>query len=73
MTRQAEAGSGYASQSDGVIHFGLGPDGVAESLEVTWPSGRTQRFGAGELAGKANRRLWLEEGGELRGRGNGVR
>jgi hypothetical protein len=76
MTRQAEAGSGYASQSDGVIHFGLGAAGQAEALEVTWPSGRTQHFRASELAGKVNRRLWLEEGGALRehgGRGNGVR
>jgi hypothetical protein len=69
MTRQAEAGSGYASQSDAVIHFGLGTAGQAEALEVTWPSGRTQRFGARDLAGKVNRRLWLEEGGELRERG----
>jgi hypothetical protein len=33
---------GYASSSDGPVHFGLGPDAVALSIEVRWPSGITQ-------------------------------
>ena len=33
---------GYASSSDGPVHFGLGPDTRAEVVEITWPSGRVQ-------------------------------
>jgi hypothetical protein len=29
---------GYASSSYGPVHFGLGPDARAESVEITWPS-----------------------------------
>jgi len=33
---------GYASSSDGPVHFGLGPDAVAQSIEIRWPSGIVQ-------------------------------
>ncbi len=33
---------GYASSSDVPIHFGLGPDTRAETIEVHWPSGAVQ-------------------------------
>jgi hypothetical protein len=33
---------GYASASDGPVHFGLGPDREAESVEIRWPSGIAQ-------------------------------
>jgi hypothetical protein len=32
----------YASSSYGPVHFGLGPDARAESIEIHWPSGRVQ-------------------------------
>jgi enediyne biosynthesis protein E4 len=32
----------YASSSDGPVHFGLGPDAKAESVEIHWPSGAVQ-------------------------------
>jgi hypothetical protein len=35
---------GYASSSDGPVHFGLGPDAVADSVEIRWPSGTVQRL-----------------------------
>jgi hypothetical protein len=35
---------GYASSSDGPVHFGLGPDTRAESIEIHWPSGKIQTF-----------------------------
>ena len=34
--------AGYASSSDGPIHFGLGAAAKAESLEIRWPSGIVQ-------------------------------
>jgi hypothetical protein len=33
---------GYASTSDGPVHFGLGPDTRAETVEIVWPSGLVQ-------------------------------
>jgi hypothetical protein len=33
---------GYASSSDGPVHFGLGPDARAETIEIHWPSGIVQ-------------------------------
>ncbi len=33
---------GYASSSYGPLHFGLGADALAESVEIHWPSGRVQ-------------------------------
>ena len=33
---------GYASSSDGPVHFGLGPDATADLIEIRWPSGVVQ-------------------------------
>jgi len=33
---------GYASSSDSPVHFGLGADAKAESIEIHWPSGIVQ-------------------------------
>jgi hypothetical protein len=33
---------GYASSSDGPVHFGLGGDSVADVVEIHWPSGIVQ-------------------------------
>jgi hypothetical protein len=63
MTRQVEAGSGYASQSETVVHFGLGKATRIESIEVAWPGGTTQRFEADQVAGLVNCHVELEEGG----------
>ena len=35
---------GYASSSDGPVHFGIGSDARADLVEVTWPSGTVQRL-----------------------------
>jgi len=40
--RERVAGSGYLSQDDARIHFGLGKSAVIEKLTVTWPSGTVQ-------------------------------
>ena len=36
------AGSGYLSQDDGRIHFGLGAATKADKLTIHWPSGKEQ-------------------------------
>ena len=36
------AGSGYLSQDDGRVHFGLGGTAKAEKLTIHWPSGQEQ-------------------------------
>jgi peroxiredoxin len=38
-------GSGYVSQNDPRLLFGLGADGGTQSVEVIWPGGERQRFG----------------------------
>ncbi len=37
-------GGSYQSASEPAIHLGLGPAEQVESVEVTWPSGRTDHF-----------------------------
>jgi len=39
-------GNGFASQSTMRVHFGLADASQIESVEVRWPSGRKQEFGA---------------------------
>jgi hypothetical protein len=36
------AGSGYLSQDDGRIHFGVGPTTKVDKLKIHWPSGQDQ-------------------------------
>ena len=62
MTRYVEAGSGYASQSDAAVHFGLGQATGIDAVEVQWPSGREQRFAGAELERLVNRAVYLKEG-----------
>ena len=53
---------GYASASEGVLHFGLGEADTVERLKVRWPSGAED-----VLEGlRADRELELRPGGELR-------
>lgn len=39
---QKRSTTGYLSQGDHRLHFGLGKNEVAERIEITWPSGKTQ-------------------------------
>jgi hypothetical protein len=41
-TAERVAGSGYLSQDDGRLHFGLGAATTIDKLLVHWPSGREQ-------------------------------
>lgn len=42
--RTRTAGSGFQSQSEGTLHFGLGSAMKVEALRVEWPSGSTETF-----------------------------
>ena len=35
---------GYASSSDGPVHFGLGGESVVQAIAIRWPSGVIQRL-----------------------------
>jgi hypothetical protein len=41
--REIKSGSGYASQNDDRVHFGLGSADQVDELEIRWPSGRIQK------------------------------
>ncbi len=56
MTRQVEAGSGYASESMRPLHFGIGGADHIDAIEITWPSGRVQRVAGESLAAVGARR-----------------
>ncbi len=59
LTKVKSAGSGYLSQSDPRLLFGMGEDAKAEWIEVAWPSGRRDR-----LDGPPANTSWLLVEGE---------
>ena len=42
QTRNVISSSGYLSQSDNRLHFGLGKSKKAEKIEIRWPDGKVQ-------------------------------
>lgn len=44
QVRVKTAGSGFQSQSEGTLHFGLGTAVLVEELLVRWPSGLEERY-----------------------------
>jgi hypothetical protein len=44
LTNHATTSVGYASSSEALVHFGLGTQSGAASVDVRWPSGTTQRL-----------------------------
>lgn len=52
IAKVKSGGSGFLSQSDPRLLFGLGADSAAEWMEVSWPSGAVQRF-PGPKAGQS--------------------
>ncbi|MFN2444436.1 MAG: CRTAC1 family protein [Vicinamibacterales bacterium] len=57
-TQMVKTGSSYLSQSELPLTFGLGASAAVEAIEVTWPSGRTEKV-SGALPGQT---LVIEEG-----------
>lgn len=62
MTRQVEAGSGYAAEAMLPVHFGLGDATAIEAVEISWPSGLVQRFTGAQTDGWLNGQVRVEEG-----------
>jgi thiol-disulfide isomerase/thioredoxin len=59
LTKIKSGGSGFISQHDPRLLFGLGKDERAEWIEVTWSNGKVVRFGGEMVAGAT---LLLKEG-----------
>jgi hypothetical protein len=64
MTRQVEAGSGYASQMMFPVHFGLGNATSIDGVEIRWPSGEVQQLDGAQLTAmlKGKRQIQITEG-----------
>lgn len=59
LTKIKAGGSGFLSQHDPRLLFGLGQDDRAQSVEVTWPNGKVENFTGEAVAGAT---LLLREG-----------
>jgi thiol-disulfide isomerase/thioredoxin len=51
LTKIKSGGSGFISQHDPRLMFGLGKDAEAQSVEVTWPNGQVEKFEGRAAAG----------------------
>ena len=58
LSSEIQGGSGYISQNDSRLHFGLGNDDRYDRIEVQWPSAGKEIF----EQGKANQIVVLREG-----------
>lgn len=56
LTKIKSGGSGFISQHDPRLLFGLGKDAAAQSIEVTWTNGAVEKF-EGEFAAGSTLRL----------------
>jgi hypothetical protein len=62
LSGEVQGASGYISQGDPRVHFGLGGDAAYQRIEVRWPSGERERF----PGGKANQIVVLKQGSGTR-------
>jgi thiol-disulfide isomerase/thioredoxin len=53
LTKIKSGGSGFISEHDPRLLFGLGRDAAAQSVEVTWPGGRVEKFEGDFKAGSS--------------------
>ena len=44
QTQMLRSGSGYLSQSERILTFGLGSRVQADAVEIRWPSGQVDRM-----------------------------
>jgi hypothetical protein len=65
QVREVSGGTGFASQSEFRLHFGLGDLGAPDRLVVRWSSGRIQTFDGAAVAASLNGYARLVEAGML--------
>ena len=58
LSGEVQGASGYLSQGDPRLHFGLGTEQGYQSIEVRWPGGERERFGQGQ----ANQLVVIKQG-----------
>ncbi len=58
VSGEVQSGSGFISQSDSRLHFGLGDSAVYDRIEVVWPGGAREVFNGG----KSNQIVKLTQG-----------
>jgi hypothetical protein len=58
LSGEVQSGSGYVSQNDPRLHFGLADDARYERIEVAWPGGEREAF----PGGAANQVVTLKQG-----------
>jgi hypothetical protein len=61
IMRQVEAGSGFAAEGMLPVHFGVGKASRIEAVEITWPSGLTQKFDGAETGAWLNSYVDIKE------------
>ncbi len=72
QVREVSGGTGFASQSERRVHFGLDDHARPDRMTVRWPSGRVQSFSGEALTACLGGYARLVEGGGLEpGRGAG--
>lgn len=62
LTRWVEIGSGYCSQSDMRLHFGLGKADHIQAIEIDWPDGSRDVFDGDRVAGICNCDIRIVQG-----------
>jgi len=62
LSGEVQSGSGFISQSDSRLHFGLGDSASYDRIEVRWPGGAKETF----PGGKANQIVKLTQGSGTR-------
>ncbi len=65
---EVHAGRGYQGHFGTRLHFGLGPHGAVDAIEVRWPGGATETFPGGGI----DRQVMLVEGRGVTARAGGV-
>jgi hypothetical protein len=58
ISGEVQSGSGFISQSDSRLHFGLGDSATYDRIEVVWPGGAKEVFSGG----KSNQIVTLTQG-----------
>jgi hypothetical protein len=58
VSGEVQSGSGFISQSDSRLHFGLGDSAAYDRIEVVWPGGAKEAFSGG----KANQIVKVTQG-----------